>query len=219
MFFATTFNYLDRQVISYLKEFFCSPGGYTAALAGRNTDFANLTSAFTGFYAGMTIVAGWVIDKIGTKLGLALSLIIWSIFGILNAFVGGAVMMHMLVRSVFGIGEGGKFSRLDQNRRRMVSETRTRAGHGYFQQRFQFRRDGCRAVRSVVHDLFRRSGGLENGFYPDRRVGISLADFLVLALQHAAATNGFRKRNMITSTLMTKQWLTRRLATKPKFHG
>jgi ACS family hexuronate transporter-like MFS transporter len=36
----------------------------------------------------MTILAGWVIDKIGTKMGLALSLIIWSVFGILNAFVG-----------------------------------------------------------------------------------------------------------------------------------
>src|SRR5450755_1570756 len=87
LFFATTFNYLDRQVISYLKEFFCrSPdaGGF----GWSNTDFANLTSFFTAFYAGMTIIAGWVIDKIGTKTGLALSLILWSVFGIANAFVG-----------------------------------------------------------------------------------------------------------------------------------
>jgi ACS family hexuronate transporter-like MFS transporter len=108
LFFSTTFNYVDRQVISYLKEFFCTP----AALGGfgwSNTDFANLTSAFTAFYAGMTIVAGWAIDKIGTKLGLALSLIVWSVFGILNAFVGRLVMMHILVRSAFGIGEAGNF--------------------------------------------------------------------------------------------------------------
>ena len=108
LFFATTINYLDRQVISYLKEFFCTPqaqGGF----GWTNTDFANLTAAFTAFYAGMTVVAGWVIDKIGTKLGLALSLITWSIFGILNAFVGRMVMMHILVRSAFGIGEAGNF--------------------------------------------------------------------------------------------------------------
>jgi ACS family hexuronate transporter-like MFS transporter len=108
LFFATTFNYMDRQVISYLKEFFCTPadqGGF----GWSNTNFANLTSAFTAFYAGMTVLAGWVIDRIGTKMGLALSLIIWSIFGMLNAFVGRLVMMHMIVRSAFGIGEAGNF--------------------------------------------------------------------------------------------------------------
>jgi len=74
-----------------------------------NTDFGNLTSFFTAFYASMTILAGWAIDKIGTKIGLALSLIVWSIFGIVNAFVGRLVTMHILVRSAFAIGEGGNF--------------------------------------------------------------------------------------------------------------
>jgi nitrate/nitrite transporter NarK len=108
LFFATTFNYMDRQVISYLKEFFCrsqDAGGF----GWSNTDFANLTSFFTAFYAGMTIIAGWVIDKIGTKIGLALSLILWSVFGIANAFVGRLVTMHILVRSAFAVGEGGNF--------------------------------------------------------------------------------------------------------------
>jgi ACS family hexuronate transporter-like MFS transporter len=74
-----------------------------------NTDFGNLTSFFTAFYAGMTIIAGWVIDKIGTKIGLALSLITWSIFGIANAFVGRLVSMHIFIRSAFAIGEAGNF--------------------------------------------------------------------------------------------------------------
>jgi nitrate/nitrite transporter NarK len=109
LFFATTFNYLDRQVISYLKDpIFCAPttrGGF----GWSNTDFANLTSFFAAFYAGMTILAGWVIDKIGTKIGLALSLIFWSLFGMANAFVGRLVTMHILVRSAFAVGEGGNF--------------------------------------------------------------------------------------------------------------
>jgi nitrate/nitrite transporter NarK len=109
LFFATTFNYLDRQVISYLKEpIFCASvakGGF----GWSNTDYGNLTSFFTAFYAGMTIIAGWVIDKIGTKIGLALSLVVWSIFGIANAFVGQLVTMHILVRSFFALGEGGNF--------------------------------------------------------------------------------------------------------------
>src|ERR1039457_6724635 len=108
LFFSTTVNYMDRQVISYLKEFFCTPqaqGGF----GWSNSDFANVTSSFTGFYAGMTILAGYVIDGIGTKLGLALSLIVWSVFGILNAFVGSLSWMHMIIRSLFGIGEAGNF--------------------------------------------------------------------------------------------------------------
>jgi ACS family hexuronate transporter-like MFS transporter len=108
LFFSTTVNYLDRQVISYLKVFFCTPladGGF----GWSNTDFAHLTSAFTAFYAFMTIFAGWFIDKIGTKIGLALSLTVWSIFGIANAFVGSLVQMHMVVRSLFAIGEAGNF--------------------------------------------------------------------------------------------------------------
>jgi ACS family hexuronate transporter-like MFS transporter len=108
LFFATTINYLDRQVISYLKEFFCRApelGGF----GWSNTDFAYLTSFFTGIYACMTVIAGWVIDKIGTKLGLALSLTLWSIFGIANAFVGRLVMMHVLIRSAFAVGEAGNF--------------------------------------------------------------------------------------------------------------
>jgi len=108
LFFATTFNYLDRQVISYLKEFFCSPaeqGGF----GWTNTDFAYLTSFFTGVYACFTVVVGWLIDKIGTKLGLALSLTLWSVFGIANAFVGSLVMRHVAIRSLFAVGEAGNF--------------------------------------------------------------------------------------------------------------
>jgi len=108
LFFSTTVNYMDRQVISYLKPFFCAApdmGGF----GWTNSDFANLTSAFTFFYAGMTLGAGWVIDKIGTKLGLALSLIVWSICGIFNAFVGGRVAAHMAIRSAFAVGEAGNF--------------------------------------------------------------------------------------------------------------
>jgi ACS family hexuronate transporter-like MFS transporter len=109
LFFSTTFNYLDRQVISYLKDYiFCVPvaqGGF----GWSNTQFAFLTSFFTGFYAGMTLVVGWVIDRIGTKLGLALSLIFWSICGIVNAFVGRLLVSHIVIRSAFAVGEAGNF--------------------------------------------------------------------------------------------------------------
>ena len=108
LFFATTANYMDRQVISYLKEFFCKP----IALGGfgwTNSQFSYLTSFFTGIYAGTSIFAGRFIDKIGTKLGLALSLIAWSLVGILNAFAGSLVAMHIAIRSLFAVSESGNF--------------------------------------------------------------------------------------------------------------
>lgn len=108
LFFSTTVNYLDRQVISYLKHFFCTSAA-TGGFGWSNTDYSHLTAAFTGVYAGATIFAGWFIDKIGTKLGLALALITWSFFGFINAFIGSGVRMHMIVRSLFALGEAGNF--------------------------------------------------------------------------------------------------------------
>ncbi|MGH7994948.1 MAG: MFS transporter [Opitutaceae bacterium] len=108
LFFATTANYLDRQVISFLKEYFCMPrsqGGF----GWSNGDFSYLTSMFTGVYACFTVFAGWFIDRIGTKIGLALALVTWSVFGVCNAFVGRLLAMHILVRSAFAVGEAGNF--------------------------------------------------------------------------------------------------------------
>jgi len=106
--FAMTINYLDRQVISYLKEFFCRStdlGGF----GWTNKEFSYLTSAFTGVYALVTVGAGRLIDKIGTKLGLAWSLVVWSVFGILNALAGSAIAVHVAIRSLFAAGEAGTF--------------------------------------------------------------------------------------------------------------
>ena len=106
--FSTTINYMDRQVISYVKDYFCTPiakGGF----GWTDNQYSYVTSFFTAFYAGITVVMGLIIDRIGTKLGLAISLITWSVFGILNAFAGSSVVTHTVVRSLFGIGEAGNF--------------------------------------------------------------------------------------------------------------
>jgi len=108
LFFSTTVNYMDRQVVSFLHEFFCLPAAQ-GGFGWSETDYGDVIAFFTGFYAGMTILAGWVIDKIGTKMGLSLSLIVWSLFGMLSAFAGRVPAVHVLVRSAFGIGEAGNF--------------------------------------------------------------------------------------------------------------
>ncbi len=103
--FSTTVNYMDRNVIGFLKDYFCSPEGF----GWTNTQFGMLTSMFTLFYAGFTLVAGAIIDKIGTKLGLGLSLVLWSLAGMASAFMGKSLGAHIAARSIFGAGESGNF--------------------------------------------------------------------------------------------------------------
>jgi MFS transporter, ACS family, hexuronate transporter len=103
--FSTTINYMDRNVIGFLKQYFCSPEGFN----WTPLEFSYVTTLFTIFYAGFTLVSGAIIDKIGTKLGLAFSLIIWSFCGMLNAFAGSTVFLHVVIRSLFGAGGAGNF--------------------------------------------------------------------------------------------------------------
>jgi ACS family hexuronate transporter-like MFS transporter len=103
--FSTTINYMDRNVIGFLKDYFCSAAGF----GWTSQQFSYLTSIFTLFYAGFTLVAGWMIDKIGTKIGLALSLIVWSVAGISSSFMGKSLVAHSIARSAFGAGEAGNF--------------------------------------------------------------------------------------------------------------
>lgn len=105
--FSTTINYMDRNVIGYLKDYFCAqqPNGF----GWSAKDFSYLTAIFTGFYAGFTLFAGFIIDKVGTKLGLAASLIVWSLAGIASAFMGIGLWAHNVARAIFGAGEAGNF--------------------------------------------------------------------------------------------------------------
>ncbi len=147
-----------------------------------NTDFANLTSFFTAFYAGMTIIAGWVIDKIGTKIGLALSLILWSVFGIANAFVGRLVTMHILVRSAFAVGEGGNFPASIKTVAEWFPKRERALATGIFNSGSNF---GAMVAALFVPWCLVNFGderGWKMAFIITGACGISLADFLVLAV-------------------------------------
>src|SRR4028118_1031988 len=80
VFFATTINYLDRQVISLLKP------TLEKEFSWSETDYSNIVIVFQFTYAIGMVIAGRIIDKIGTKIGYALTLILWSIASIMHAF-------------------------------------------------------------------------------------------------------------------------------------
>lgn len=105
VFFATTVNYLDRQVISLLKDDYLQGPG---RILQNESDYANVVVAFQIAYAIGMLGAGWIIDKIGTKLGYAISLAVWSFAAIGHSFARNA-FGFMVARSVLGISEAGNF--------------------------------------------------------------------------------------------------------------
>ncbi len=102
LFFATTINYLDRQIIGLLKPTLEREFNWT------ETDFAHIVMAFTAAYAVGLVSFGRLIDNIGTKAGYSLSVIIWSLAGMLHALAR-SVVGFGIARGALGIGEAGNF--------------------------------------------------------------------------------------------------------------
>jgi ACS family hexuronate transporter-like MFS transporter len=102
LFFATTINYLDRQIIGLLKPILEKEFSWT------ETDFAHIVIAFTASYAIGLISIGWLIDKIGTKPGYSITIICWSIAGMLHAFAKSAFGFGV-ARVGLGLGEAGNY--------------------------------------------------------------------------------------------------------------
>jgi ACS family hexuronate transporter-like MFS transporter len=102
VFFATTINYLDRQVLSLLKD------RLEVQFNWSDSDYANIVSVFQFTYAISMLFAGRFIDWLGTKWGYAWSLIIWSIGAMIHALAKGTGGF-MIGRGVLGFGESGNF--------------------------------------------------------------------------------------------------------------
>lgn len=83
LFFATTINYLDRQVLSLTWKDFISPEFHWT-----NNDYGTITALFSIFYAVSMLFAGRFVDWMDTKKGFLWAIGIWSIGAILHAFCG-----------------------------------------------------------------------------------------------------------------------------------
>lgn len=101
LFFATTVNYLDRQVLSLLQPMLAEKYGWT------NNDYANITSVFQFMYAISMLFAGRIIDKLGTKRGYTWAIIIWSVGALLHA---AAIPMGKTFNSILGVAGISAFS-------------------------------------------------------------------------------------------------------------
>jgi ACS family hexuronate transporter-like MFS transporter len=102
LFFASTINYLDRQVIGILKPLLESN------LNIGEVAYANIVTIFQLCYGISMLLAGRLIDKFGTKLGYGISVLIWSIAAMGHALAKGVIGFGFW-RALLGVGESGNF--------------------------------------------------------------------------------------------------------------
>ena len=111
LFLATTINYMDRSVFSLIEpKLHDLPfmGWSNANPSVFNNNFGNVLICFQIVYGMGFLVAGRVIDKLGTKAGYALAIGIWALASMSHALVG-SVLGFCVARSVLGLGESGNF--------------------------------------------------------------------------------------------------------------
>ncbi len=99
LFCSTAINYISRQTLSVLapvisKQFHLS-----------HTELSNIFGAFQIAYAGMWLLGGIFLDAVGTRLGLSIAVIWWSVVSLLTSFVNSAFSLGAM-RFLLGMGEG-----------------------------------------------------------------------------------------------------------------
>ncbi|WP_276365722.1 MFS transporter [Chryseolinea sp. H1M3-3] len=102
VFFATTVNYIDRQVISLLKS------DLTAEFNWNDGDYADIEIAFKIAYALGMLISGRVIDKVGTKIGYFLATFLWSVAAVGHGLVS-STLGFIVARSALGVTESANF--------------------------------------------------------------------------------------------------------------
>jgi len=104
LFFATTINYLDRQVLSLTWKDFIAPEFHWT-----NNDYGTITALFSIFYAISMLFAGRLVDKLDTKKGFMWAIGVWSFGAILHAFCGIATSGILTGHWLVSFGEAKQF--------------------------------------------------------------------------------------------------------------
>lgn len=93
LFFAATINYIDRNVLAVLKQPLTDEFGWS------NTEFGYINFFFQVAYMVGMLASGWLIDRIGTRRGLAIAILLWSLAAMLHAE---ALIIGEVVAPAFG---------------------------------------------------------------------------------------------------------------------
>ncbi|HEY7209529.1 MAG TPA: MFS transporter [Bryobacteraceae bacterium] len=99
LFCSTAINYVSRQTLSVLAPVI------TQEFHLSHTGLSNVFGAFQFAYAGMWLVGGIFLDRVGTRIGLSVAVVWWSLMSVLTSFVHSAFSLGIL-RFLLGMGEG-----------------------------------------------------------------------------------------------------------------
>ncbi len=100
IFIATVINYVDRTAFALLWP------QMGEDLGMDKKDYALLLNVFMATYAASKFLSGRLYDKIGTRIGFTLSIIVWSLAATFHAFAKGIFSLSF-VRGMLGLGEAG----------------------------------------------------------------------------------------------------------------
>lgn len=99
---ATTINYIDRQVLGVLAPFLQEEIGW------NEIQYGYIVTAFQAAYAIGLLCAGAIIDRLGTRIGYAIAIVVWSLAAMSHALAA-TVVGFMIARFFLGLGEAGNF--------------------------------------------------------------------------------------------------------------
>jgi len=102
LFFGVTKNYMDRNILAVLKTTLQHDLGW------NEIDYSNLIVAFQGAYALGMLLTGRFIDRIGTRIGYAIVMVVWSIASMGHALCT-SLFSFIMARSLLGFSESGVF--------------------------------------------------------------------------------------------------------------
>src|SRR5215813_12538227 len=102
LFFATTINYIDRQVLSLLAKTLEQQIGWDSVQYGY------ITAAFQAAYGLGLLFAGRIMDRIGTRKGFAIAISVWSVAAMAHAAATSAFLFGV-ARALLGLGEAANF--------------------------------------------------------------------------------------------------------------
>jgi len=102
LFFATTISYIDRQVFGILAPEMKKIFGWT------DTNYTDIVFWFEVAYALGQLLAGRLLDRIGTFAGFALAMLFWSGASVLHAAMA-TIAGFSVARFLLGLGESGNF--------------------------------------------------------------------------------------------------------------
>jgi ACS family hexuronate transporter-like MFS transporter len=102
LFFATTINYIDRQVLGILAPTLQREIGWS------ELEYSHITKAFTFAYALGFLGVGRMLDRVGVRRGFAAAIVAWSLAAMAHALAR-TVVGFSVARAALGLGEAGNF--------------------------------------------------------------------------------------------------------------